>query len=80
MSDYVLFIGGSADGQWLAKPTAEYWKIPKNETYRGLVLCDTYRRERLRSGNEEWECYVLESMTSQDFIERLINGYSSKAL
>ena len=87
MTQKVLFVGGCADGQWREKPDSEFYKIPRpplsisplqRDPIEQMVRCDLYRRERLRSGNREWECYVLDSLNSQDFIERLIDGYMNR--
>lgn len=35
-----------------------------------------YRRERLRSGREEWVIYVFDSLTTEQAMGKLVRGYS----
>ena len=81
ITEKVLFVGGCADGQWLDRPVGEYFKVPRRYPIAGgnaesVINCDLYRCERLRSGKREWECWVLDSLSSEDFIDWLIDGYA----
>lgn len=85
----VLFIGGLADGQRRPDPESQYWKVAGAapvpcadhdfskpfEYVRNEAL---YRRERLRSGREEWVIYVLDSLTTEQAMGKLVRGYPSQ--
>jgi len=72
----VLFIGGLADGQRRPDPESPYWKVAGDapatradhdfsKPFEYVRTEDLYRRERLRSGREEWVIYVLDSLTTE---------------
>ena len=83
----VLFLGGIADGQRRPDPERQYWKvagaapIPRADhdfstPFEYVRNEDVYRRERLRSGREEWVIYVLDSLTTEQAMGKLVRGYS----
>ena len=84
----VLFIGGLADGQRRPDPESQYWKvagdapIPRadhdySKPFEYVRNEEVYRRERLRSGREEWVIYVLASLTTEQAMGKLVRGYPS---
>jgi hypothetical protein len=83
----VLFIGGLADGQRRPDPESHYWKVagaapvPRADhdfstPFEYTRNEDLYRRERLRSGREEWVIYVLDKLTTEQAMGKLVHGYS----
>jgi hypothetical protein len=84
-----LFIGGLADGQRRPDPKSQYWKmaaaapIPRadhdfSKSFEDVRNEDVYRRERLRSGREEWVIYVIDSLTTEQAMGKLVCGYSPR--
>ena len=85
----VLFIGGLADGQRRPDPESPYWivagaaPVPRadhdySKPFEYVRNEDVYRRERLRSGQEEWVIYVLASLTTEQGMGKLVRGYPSQ--
>ena len=85
----VLFIGGLADGQRRPDPESPYWTVagaapvPRadhdySKPFEYVRNEDVYRRERLRSGREEWVIYVLASLTTEQGMGKLVRGYPSQ--
>ena len=85
-SEYVLFIGGSKDGQWLDVDISlhdiQFAKFPKpiykvgREEYKKLTLeKETYRAEYLYTTEKRYQIYVLDTMTPEVMLGTLIMGY-----
>ncbi len=88
--NFIPFIGGVANGQWTKanEPTSYVARrtqlVPSfhEDGGNGPVGIvpdeDRYRRERIRGESKEWFIYVLDSLTLDQAMEMLINGYMKK--
>ena len=89
--NFIPFIGGVANGQWtknsffidryVARRTqlAPSFHEDGGNGPVGIVPDeDRYRRERIRGESKEWFIYVLDSLTLDQAMEMLINGYTKK--
>jgi len=84
-----LFVGGCADGRRLEIPPGDYpfyravkESKPINTTYDIPTFAegypcgfDTYRRDRLISGRDEYEFYVWEKIDPSQAVFRLLKKY-----
>ena len=88
MSDSIelLFIGGSADGRRLEVGGDRYVieKLPTSPVISSFansveitINYESYRKERLRGNSKTFEVMLLEGLTGEDLIERLIKNYIS---
>ena len=90
-SSELLFVGGGADGRryrvrttdmimYIAKdiPTVfnRFNEVP--EEYSPFEI-EVYRKERLCGSSKTFEVMLLEGLTGEDLIERLIKNYISVA-
>lgn len=81
MNRKYLFIGGESDGIMMGVwGHSQYCKVPIYVSLpeEGLAT-QTYRREAIQSGDEEFEYFVLDSISTQDAIRKLIDGYKADA-
>ena len=88
-SSELLFVGGGADGRrYQVRTTDEIMYIAKNiptvfnrfnevpEEYSPFEI-EVYRKERLRGNTKTFEVMLLEVLSGEDLIERLIKNYIS---
>lgn len=81
----VLFIGGSRDGKWTTfPPDSNIWhagysvRVPQKESADGrctLFTEEHYRPERFVSGQNERVLFVLQELSPEEILDRLIAGY-----
>ena len=88
--NFIPFIGGVANGQWTKanEPTRYVARRTQLAPFfhekggtRPIEIVpdeDRYRRERIRGESKEWFIYVLDSLTLDQAMEMLINGYTKK--
>jgi hypothetical protein len=88
MSEALLFIGGSIDGERMAVLPLPMLRIPEREEFGcgwiglGTDPCserkyEDYRLVRLGGNTAVFSVYALDGMTADDVLSRLIAGYSS---
>lgn len=89
--NFIPFIGGVANGQWKKNSSSIDRYVARRTQLApsfhedggngpvGIVPDeDRYRRERIRGESKEWFIYVLDSLTLDQAMEMLINGYMKK--
>ena len=89
--NFIPFIGGVANGQWTKNSSfidryvvrriqlVPFFHEDGGNGPVGIVFDeDRYRRERIRGESKEWFIYVLDSLTLDQAMEMLINGYTKK--
>ena len=77
--NFIPFIGGVANGQWTkANEPTRYVARRGTRPIEIVPDEDRYRRERIRGESKEWFIYVLDSLTLDQAMEMLINGYTKK--
>lgn len=74
-----LFIGGAQDGKrrdWDVGSKDPYLRVPSRYSDDGYVETELYRLEKIYSGQEVFCFFVLNSLTAQEAIAKLIEGYN----
>lgn len=73
-----LFIGGAQDGKrrkWDVGSNEPYIRVPSRYGDDGCVVTELYRLEKIYPGKEVFCFFVLNSLTTQEAIAKLIEGY-----
>ena len=83
-----LFIGGVADGQWHVVPAnrTTYQMMRKVSSVPWAVVAkassmmsfDTYRKETLKTSKKTFLFFLVDSMTLEEGIDRLLRQYRSE--